>query len=115
MSHMDRGSPSQWRPHHEKERLIFPYLGFCLGAGVMGPPVVAGAFSGIHVIAVRSYLYPGAAFSASFVVLMIGHHLLLSFVLNCTELKGTATSFSPAPRNPPTPTISAMILPSLST
>src|ERR1700730_6860550 len=76
-----------------------------------GVPVVAAAFSGIHVIAVRSYLYPGAFFNASFVVFITGYHLLLSLVLNWTALKGTATSFSPTPRNPPTPTISTAILP----
>src|SRR5262249_37405181 len=38
--------------------------------------------------------------------------LLLSLVVALTELKGTATSFSPMPRNPPTPTTSAVILPS---
>src|SRR3977135_2110695 len=91
------------------------YLVFGRGAGIEGPPVVAGALSGIHTIAVRSYLYPGAAFSASFVVFRTGHHLLLSLVLNWTALNGTATSFSPIPRNPPTATMSATMLPPFAT
>src|SRR5450756_2732158 len=46
---------------------------------------------------------------------MTRYHLLLSFVVTRTASKGTATSFSPAPRNPPTPTMSAVIFPPLST
>jgi hypothetical protein len=38
----------------------------------------------------------------------------LFFSLARTELKGTATSFSPMPRNPPTPMITAVTRPSLS-
>src|SRR5712691_6424019 len=91
------------------------YLAFGLGAGFVGPPVVAGAFSGTQAMALRSYLNPGAIFSASLVAFMTGYHLLLPLVLNWTALKWTATSFSPAPRKPPTPTINAVILPSLST
>ena len=75
-------------------------------------PVVAGEFSGIQDLAVRSNLYPGAFFNASFVVFMTGYHLLVSLVLNCTALKWTLRSFSPIPRKPPTPTINATILPS---
>ena len=41
------------------------YRAFGRGAGVAGVPVVAGAFSGIQVIAVRSYLNAGAFFNAS--------------------------------------------------
>ena len=40
-------------------------------------PVVVGAFSGIHVMALRSYFKPGAAFIASFVVFITIYHLLL--------------------------------------
>src|SRR5437016_9868746 len=87
------------------------YLAFGRGAG-LGPPMVAGAFSGIHFIALRSYLYPWAFCNASFVVFMTGYQLLLSFFLNRTASKGTATSFSPIPRNPPTPMIIATFLPS---
>src|SRR5207237_469064 len=89
-----------------------------LGRGVgsvAGPPVVAGALSGIQAIALRSYLNPGALLRASFVVFMTAHHLLLSLVLKETAVNGTATSFSPMPRKPPAPTIRATILPSLST
>src|SRR5271166_7127255 len=93
---------------------IDPHVHSGRAEGIAGVPVVAGAFSGIHVIAVWSYLYPGAFFNASFVVFMTGYHLLLSLVLNWTELKGTATSLSSIPRNPPTPTISTAILPSRS-
>ena len=45
--------------------------------------MVAGEFSGTQF------------FNASFVVFMTGHHLLLSFVLNCTALNGTITSLLP--------------------
>src|SRR3954452_15686609 len=80
-----------------------------------GVPVVAGASSGIQVIASRSYLNPLAAFSASFVEFITRYHLLLSLLVTWTALNGTATSFSPMPRKPPTPTISAVTLPSRST
>ena len=50
-----------------------------------------------------SYLKPGADFKASFVVSMV-RYVLLFFVVCLTALNGTATSFSPAPRKPPTPT-----------
>src|SRR6185503_5095934 len=80
-----------------------------------GVPVVAGASSGIQVIASRSYLNPFAAFSASFVEFITRYHLLLSLLVTWTALNGMATSFSPMPRKPPTPTISAVILPSRST
>jgi len=82
---------------------IDPHVHSGRAEGIAGVPVVAGAFSGIHVIAVWSYLYPGAFFNASFVVFMTGYHLLLSLVLNWTELKGTATSLSePKRRKEPT-------------
>jgi hypothetical protein len=54
-----------------------------LSAGVQRPssrvpePVVVGAFSGIHAMALRSYLRPGAAFIASLVVFITMYHLLL--------------------------------------
>ena len=62
-------------------------------------PVVPAAVSGIQVIDVRSNLYPGAFFRASFVVFMTGCHLLSALVLNWTALTGKATSFAPIPRN----------------
>jgi hypothetical protein len=37
--------------------------------------VVAGAFSGMHIIAVRSYLYPGAFFNAIPLVIVFGLEL----------------------------------------
>src|ERR1700716_4357677 len=81
------------------------------GSGAAGVPVVAGASSGIQVIALRSYLNPFAVFNASLVEFMTRYHLLLSLVVAWTALNGTATSFSPIPRKPPTPTISASALP----
>src|SRR5215467_2951337 len=83
-----------------------------LGFGALVPVVELS--SGIHVIALRSYLKPLALLSASLVVLITKCHLLLSLVLAWTALNGTATSFSPAPRKPPTPMINAVALPSLS-
>src|SRR5262249_3274542 len=68
-------------------------------------PVVAGVLSGVQTIAVRSYLYPGAFFSASLVVFMTRYHLLLLLVVAWIAFCGTATYFSPAPRKPPAPTI----------
>ena len=47
--------------------------------------------------------------------MFITSHHFLSFMVGCTASNGTATSFSPAPRKPPTPTISATIFPVLST
>ena len=82
---------------------------------IAGVPVVAGPSSGIRVIALRSYLNPFAVLSASLVAFITRYHLLLSLVVTCTALKGTATSFSPIPRKPPTPTMSAVTLPSRST
>jgi hypothetical protein len=70
-------------PSHQG-RIDLPYLAFGRGDGV---PVVAGGLSGVQVMAVRSYLKPGALFNASFVALTTGYHLLLSFVLNCTTLE----------------------------
>jgi hypothetical protein len=35
---------------------------------------------------------------------MTKYHLLLFLLVTWTALKGTATSFSPIPRKPPTPT-----------
>src|SRR4051812_36078993 len=68
------------------------------GAPGAGVPVVAGASSGIQVIALRSYLNPLAVLSASFVEFSTRYHLLLFLVVVRTESKGTATSFSPIPR-----------------
>jgi hypothetical protein len=48
------------------------YRALGCGDGVAGVPVVVGAFSTVHVIALRSYLWPGAFFNASFVVFMTG-------------------------------------------
>jgi hypothetical protein len=58
---VDAGSP-------EMNRRL-PYL-FWRGAAGAGVPVVAGASSGVHVIALRSYLKPLALLSASFVEFM---------------------------------------------
>jgi hypothetical protein len=69
------------RPWKEAGNASF-YRALGCGEGVLGVPVVAGAFSSVHVMALRSYLCPGAFFNASFVVFMTGYHLLLSFVLN---------------------------------
>src|SRR5437868_3785566 len=71
---------------------------FGLVAGAAGAPVVAEASSGIHVIALRSYLNPFAFFSSSFVVFITRYHLLLSLLVARTALNGTRTSFSPIPR-----------------
>ena len=56
----------------EKGRCRSLYRALGCGAGVAGVPVVVGAFSRVHVMALRSYLWPGAFFSASFVVFMTG-------------------------------------------
>src|SRR5215467_15079845 len=80
-----------------------------------GVPVVAELSSGSHFIALRSYLKPLAFLSASLVVFITRYHLLLFLFVTWTALKGTATSFSPIPRKPPTPTMSAVALPSRST
>ena len=61
---------------------------FWRGPAGAGVPVLAGASSGIHVIALRSYLNPLALLSASFVEFMTRYHLLLSLVVVLTELKG---------------------------
>src|SRR5262249_45633913 len=70
--------------------------------------------SGTQVVVVVSYLTPGGPLSASLVVFMT-RWTLLSFVVAWPSSNGTATSFWPAPRNPPTPMISVLILPDLST
>jgi hypothetical protein len=61
-----------------------------------------------------SYLKPVAFISNSLVVFMVRYGLP-SFEVTRTELKDTATFFSPSPRNPPTPIMKATTLPSLST
>src|ERR1700751_110747 len=68
--------------------------------------------SGTQLFLSRSYLNPGAFLSSSLVVSIV-RCTLLSFTLDLIELKFTATSFSPAPRKPPTPTIAALIWPPL--
>src|SRR5262245_48937949 len=85
------------------------------GAGAAGEPVVAGESSGSQVIALRSYLNPFALLSASLVEFITTKYLLLSLVGSLTEVKGVATSVDPMARNPPTPTISAVTVPSRST
>jgi len=55
----------------------FPMIGFQR----VPAPVVAGALSAIHVMALRSYFKPGAAFIASFVVFITIYHLLLFLVV----------------------------------
>src|SRR6202022_4895136 len=69
--------------------------------------------AGIHVVLFLSYVNPGAVLRASLVVFKTRYHLLF-FSLACNALKGIATSFSPMPRNPPTPMIKAVTRPSLS-
>src|ERR1700755_2074121 len=70
--------------------------------------------SGTHVVLALSYLKPAALLRLSFVSSRVSHHLSF-FLLILTAVNGTMTSFSPAPRKPPTPTISPVILPLLST
>src|SRR3569623_1468070 len=60
-----------------------------------------------------SYLKPVAFLSESLLSLRVSHHLSF-FLVPLTAENGTATSFSPTPRNPPTPIISAVMRPSLS-
>jgi hypothetical protein len=50
----------------------FSYRALGCGDGAAGVPVVVGVFSTVHVMALRSYLWPGAFFNASFVVFMTG-------------------------------------------
>src|SRR6478609_3814936 len=71
-------------------------------------------FSGTQVVLARSYLKPGAPFRSSLVSSRDSHHLSF-FLAVLTALNGTMTSFSPAPRNPPTPMTRPVILPDLST
>jgi hypothetical protein len=56
---------------------------------------------------------PGSSLQNLFVCVESQYQLLF-FSLARTELKGRATSFSPMPRNPPTPMITAVTRPSLS-
>ena len=56
----------------------------------------------------------GGAFETVFRGFITCHHFL-SFMVGCTVSNGTATSFSPAPRKPPTPAIGATTFPDLST
>src|SRR5262249_38607870 len=110
-----KGPPAPRRRPFEARKDRGPYLLLDRGAGLAGEPVVAGASSGIHVIALRSYLKPLAFLSRSLVAFMTRSPLLLFLFVPGTALKGTATSFSPIPRKPPTPTMSAVALPSRST
>src|SRR5947207_1333870 len=98
------------RPARNSLTQAYRARGAVPGAGA-GDPVVAADYSGIQVMALRSYLKPLAALSESLVAFITKYHLLLSLVVTCTALKGTATSFSPMPRKPPTPMIRALILP----
>ena len=66
--------------------------------------------SGTQVVVSLSYLNPGAAFRLSLVVFMT-RYIFLSFMVGCTASNATSTSFSPAPRKPPTPMTSEWILP----
>src|SRR6516164_6670531 len=105
------GARQRGRRGHSAARTgSLPYLllGFCV-------PVVAGCSSGTQVIALRSYLKPLAFLRVSLLAFMTRYHLLLFLFVAWTALKGTATSFSPIPRKPPTPTMSAVALPSRST
>ena len=56
----------------KKARGCSLYRALGCGDGVAGVPVVVGAVSTVHVMALRSYLWPGAFFNASFVVFMTG-------------------------------------------
>src|ERR1700704_5482565 len=71
--------------------------------------------SGTHFISLRSYLKPLALLRASLFEFMTRYHLLLFLLVIWTALKGTTTSFSPIPRNPQTPMMRAVALPSRST
>src|ERR1700733_6413246 len=85
-----------------------------------GPPRFEGlpksywGRSGTHLVASESYLKPGALLRLSLFVFITSHHFL-SFMVGCTASNGTATSFSPAPRKPPTATMRATTRPDLST
>src|SRR4029079_12787372 len=67
--------------------------------------------AGPHVIVLLSYANPGADFSASLVVSRVRYDFP-SFIFCVTDENGTATSFSPMPRKPPTLTMSACTFPS---
>src|SRR3974390_563154 len=70
--------------------------------------------SGTQVVLALSYLKPGAFFRSSLVSSRVSHHLSF-FLAVLTAVKGTMTSFSPAPRKPPTPMTSPVTFPDLST
>jgi len=78
--------PPKWTPAARGKSRRYRFWRGAAGAGV---PVVAGASSGIQVIALRSYLNPLALLSASFVVFIMRYHLLLSLVVVWTALSGT--------------------------
>src|SRR3984885_5043284 len=71
-------------------------------------------FSGTQVVLALSYLKPGAFFNPSLVSSRVNHHLSFRLAV-FTDPNGTMTSFSPAPRKPPTPTTRPVTLPDLST
>jgi hypothetical protein len=71
-------------------------------------------YAGIQFAVALSYLYPGAPLRASFVAFIVRYQLPL-FCVAWTALNGTATSFESIPRNPPTETMKAAILPSFPT
>src|SRR6202161_4905862 len=83
--------------------------------GFLGGREAYFLLSGTQVVVLLSYLKPGALLRLSLVAFMTKYILLLSFMVAWTAVNGTATSFSPAPRKPPTPTISVLIWPDLST
>ena len=56
-------------------------------------------FSGTQVVVSLLYVKPGALLRPSLVAFMTRYHLSLFSVVTCTAANGTATSFSPAPRN----------------
>src|ERR1051326_391074 len=70
--------------------------------------------SGTQVVVCLSYFRPGADLSSSLLAFMV-RRIVLSLSVFLTASNLTATSFSPAPRKPPTLTIKALILPSEST
>src|SRR3569832_1926807 len=71
-------------------------------------------FSGSQLVLVLLYLKPVELFRLSFDSSSVRYHLS-SFLLDFTAEKGTITSFSPAPRKPPTPMTRPVILPDWST
>src|ERR1700689_2604597 len=79
--------------------------------GFLGGREAYFLLSGTQVVVLLSYLNPGALLRLSLVAFMTKYILFLSFMVAWTAVNGTATSFSPAPRKPPTPTIKALPCP----